>query len=65
MIRIEPVVQRIYVKINPENEKVMISCDKLPEENQEGWSVVYVSNYPATQQQLRRDYESKLANGKN
>jgi len=48
----EKVVQRIYVKINPKTKKVMMSCTLL-----EGYHAIYVSNYPAEQEQLKKDHE--------
>jgi len=50
----EKIVQRIYVKINPKTQKVMISCTL-----DEGYHALYVANYPADQEQLKKDYEGK------
>lgn len=51
------IVQRIYVKINPETEKVMTSCTLMP-----GYNAIYVANYPGNQDQLRQDFENKAEN---
>lgn len=48
------IVQRIYVKINPETGRVMTSCTLM-----EGYNAIYVANYPGDQDQLRRDYEGQ------
>ena len=50
------IVQNVYLKRNPTTGKVMISCSPIDEP---GWSATYVSNYPATQEQLKRDFKEE------
>ena len=48
------IVQRMYVKINPETGNIMTSCTLM-----EGYNAIYVSNYPGTQAGLKSDYDNK------
>jgi hypothetical protein len=48
------VVQRIYVRINPETEKVQISCTHI-----DGYAEVYVGNYVASQAELKEEYNKQ------
>ena len=49
------IVQRIYTKLNPETDKVIISCTIMEES-----MAVYVANYPGTQVELKEDYDNHL-----
>jgi hypothetical protein len=54
----ELVVQKVYLKINPKTNKVMVSCTKMQET---GWREVYVSNSEpeGTQEQLHVAYQKQ------
>jgi hypothetical protein len=48
----DKIVQRMYVKLNPDTSRIMTSCTLM-----DGYTVIYVSNYPGTQQELAKDYK--------
>lgn len=50
----EKIVQRIYVRINPQTKKVQISCTYI-----DGYQEMYVANYAASQGQLKKDFEDQ------
>ena len=45
------IVQRIFVRINPETGKVKTSCTKT-----DGSAVIYVSNYSSSQEEMEKDW---------
>ena len=47
----ERIVQRMFVKLNPDTSRIMTSCTLM-----DGYAVIYVSNYPGTQTELEKDY---------
>lgn len=49
------IVQRIFVRLNPETDKVKVSCTKT-----EGSVAIYVANYPGGQNELEEDYKKQL-----
>ena len=56
----EKIVQRIYVRINPESGKVRTSCTET-----EGSTAIYVANYPGTQAGLKAEYQKKIKSQNN
>ena len=50
----ERIVQRMFVKLNPDTGRIMTSCTLM-----DGYTVIYVSNYPGTQSDLEKDYKER------
>jgi len=48
----DKLVQRMFVKLNPDTGRIMTSCTLM-----DGYVVMYVSNYPGTQAELEKDYK--------
>lgn len=50
----DKIIQRMFVKLNPDTSRIMTSCIMM-----DGAVAMYVSNYPGTQAELERDFNEK------